>query len=64
MWSFFGLWYGQYLSDDYMTKEYLIKNYNSAGTMTLDQYQKLTGYEPTENTEPETENTSETQKNT
>ena len=64
VWSFFGLWYGQYLSDDYMTKEYLIKNYNSAGTMTLDQYQKLTGYEPTENTEPETENTSETQKNT
>ena len=38
-----------------MTKEYLIKNYNSAGTMTLDQYQKLTGYEEP----PATENTTE-----
>lgn len=62
VWSFFGLWYGEYLSDDkqnisekYMTKEYLIKNYNSAGTMTLDQYQKLTGYEEP----PATENTTE-----
>jgi len=52
VWSFFGLWYGQYLIDDdgnisekYMPKEYLIKNYNSAGTMTLDKYQELTGFE-------------------
>ena len=67
VWSFFGLWYGEYLSDDkqnisekYMTKEYLIKNYNSAGTMTLDQYQKLTGYEEP----PATENTAEPEPST
>ena len=71
VWSFFGLWYGEYLTDNngnisekYMPREYIIKNYNSAGTMTLDKYQELTGYEPPEITEPHTENTSETQKST
>lgn len=65
VWSFFGLWYGEYLTDNngnisekYMPREYIIKNYNSAGTMTLDKYQELTGYQPPENTEPETVNTS------
>ncbi len=65
VWSFFGLWYGQYLIDDngnisekYMPKEYLIKNYNSAGTITLDKYQELTGFEPPpENSEPENTDT-------
>lgn len=52
VWSFFGLWYGEYLADgsggiseEYMTKDYIIKNYNSAGAMTLDEYQQLTDYD-------------------
>lgn len=54
VWSFFGLWYGDYLmdengnfSDEYMSKDYLIKSYNSVGAMTLEQYQQIIGYEPT-----------------
>lgn len=38
IWSFFGLWYGEYLSENYMTKDYMIKNYNSSGVLTLDEY--------------------------
>ena len=38
VWSFFGLWYGEYLSENYMTKDYIIKNYNSSGALTLDEY--------------------------
>lgn len=48
VWSFFGLWYGEYISEEYMPKDYIIKNYNSAGAMTLDKYQEITGYEPSE----------------
>lgn len=43
-WSFFGQWYGEYVMDkfgdyneEYTTKEQLIKVYNSAGTLTLDE---------------------------
>lgn len=48
VWSFFGLWYGEYLSADnqnfsekYMTKDSFIRAYNSDGAMTLDEYSKL-----------------------
>lgn len=45
VWSFFGLWYGEYLeaddgtySDIYMTKDSFIRAYNSSGALTLDEY--------------------------
>lgn len=52
VWSFFGLWYGKYLHDEdyafseiYNTKDSFIKNYNSDGVLTLDEYQTLKGGE-------------------
>lgn len=50
VWSFFGLWYGSYVSkngkfsEEYIKKDAFIKAYNSEGVMTLDEYRKLTGY--------------------
>lgn len=48
IWSFFGLWYGSYLMNDdgyfsekYITKDEFIRNYNSEGVLTLDEYQKI-----------------------
>lgn len=45
VWSFFGLWYGEYLEDDnggysekYMSKDSFIRAYNSSGALTLDEY--------------------------
>lgn len=44
VWSFFGLWYGEYVMDkfgiyntQFTSKEQLIKTYNSEGTITLDE---------------------------
>ena len=52
VWSFFGLWYGKYLHDDegnfseiYSKKDSFIKNYNSDGVLTLDEYTILRGGE-------------------
>ena len=48
VWSFFGLWNGEYLTDSngnyseqYTTKDELIKAYNSEGSLTLDEYKLL-----------------------
>jgi len=48
VWSFFGLWNGEYITDgngnyseQYTTKEELIKAYNSEGSLTLDEYKSL-----------------------
>lgn len=48
LWSFFGLWFGEYVeasdggySEKYTSKDNLIRTYNSEGTLTLDEYQKL-----------------------
>lgn len=48
VWSFFGLWYGEYLedeegnySDKYTLKDSFIRAYNSDGAMTLDEYTKI-----------------------
>ncbi|MCQ2490172.1 MAG: glycoside hydrolase [Ruminococcus sp.] len=48
VWSFFGLWYGKYISDDkggyseeYTSKDALVRAYNSDGALTLDEYIKL-----------------------
>ena len=48
VWSFFGLWYGEYISDEsgnysekYTTKDELIRAYNSEGSLTLDEYKML-----------------------
>ena len=45
VWSFFGLWYGEYLenekgeySEKYMPKDSFIRFYNSSGALTLDEY--------------------------
>ena len=53
VWSFFGLWYGKYLrndkgelSEEFTTKDALIRAYNSDGALTLDEYIKLRGGEP------------------
>lgn len=69
VWSFFGLWYGKYLEDghgnisgEYSSKEEIIRTYNSDGAMTLDEYQKMTGYVSETDAAPEenTDNTEET----
>ena len=42
VWSFFGLWYGEYLMDDaagYTTKQQMIDAYNSDLVLTLSEYQ-------------------------
>lgn len=48
VWSFFGLWYGEYLededgnySDKYTLKDSFIRAYNSDGALTLDEYTKI-----------------------
>lgn len=48
VWSFFGLWNGEYITDgngnyseQYTTKDELIKAYNSEGSLTLDEYRSL-----------------------
>ncbi len=58
VWSFFGLWYGDYLLDEeggfsekYSTKDEFIHSYNSSGVMTLDEYREIRRQEATyENT--------------
>ena len=51
VWSFFGLWYGEYMSDEhnvfsdvYTSKEQLIKTYNSEGTITKDKLPDFKNY--------------------
>ncbi len=55
VWSFFGLWYGEYLLDNngnlsekYNTKEELQKMYNSNRTITLEKYKKANFSEETD----------------
>ena len=53
VWSFFGLWYGEYLMDEtagYTTREQMIAAYNSDLVMTLSEYQAW--YAPKQTTEP------------
>lgn len=64
VWSFFGLWYGNYLmnddgtlSEEYTTKDELVKNYNSKGAMTLDKYHELTDFVVTTTATTSTANT-------
>ncbi len=50
MWSFFGLWYGEYLMDDttgYTTRKQMIEAYNSNVVLTLSKY--LAWYAPLSN---------------
>ncbi len=49
VWSFFGLWYGEYLTDEngelseeYNSTENLVRTYNSDGALTLDEYITMT----------------------
>ena len=58
VWSFFGVWYGKYImaetgeySDEFTSKDAIIRAYNSDGAMNLDEYRKMRGIKP-----PETEN--------
>ncbi|SFX74483.1 glycosyl hydrolase [Ruminococcus sp. XPD3002] len=48
LWSFFGLWYGKYLcdengelSEEFTSKDKLVRAYNSDGAITLDEYKKI-----------------------
>lgn len=50
VWSFFGLWYGKYISDgnggfseEFMDRDTFIKIYNSDGVISLDEYITLCG---------------------
>lgn len=50
VWSFFGLWSGEYIkdakggySDKYTSKQSLIRLYNSTGALTLDEYKEMFG---------------------
>ena len=52
VWSFFGLWYGKYMTDEngeysekFTSRDALIRAYNSEGALTLDEYIKLRGGE-------------------
>ena len=63
VWSFFGLWYGDYildkngdLSEKYNTREDLIRMYNSNRTITLDKYKNKSVFkeEPPVSTAPVT----------
>lgn len=63
VWSFFGMWYGKYIqtekgtySEEFNSKDALVRAYNSDGAMTLDEYQKIRGIQPPE-TSAETETT-------
>ena len=51
LWSFFGLWYGDYLTsssggtaDVYTTEEDLIKMYNAENSITLESYAGVYGH--------------------
>lgn len=53
VWSFFALWHGKYIedgkggySDEFTSKQALVRLYNSAGALTLDEYRDMTGYVP------------------
>ena len=53
VWSFFALWHGKYIedgnggySDEYTSKQALVRLYNSVGALTLDEYREMTGYVP------------------
>ncbi|MBR0512349.1 MAG: glycoside hydrolase [Ruminococcus sp.] len=55
VWSFFGVWYGKYVqnekgeyNEEFTSKDALIRAYNSDGAMTLDEYRKMRGIEPSE----------------
>ena len=55
VWSFFGVWYGKYVqnekgeyNEEFTSKDALIRAYNSDGSMTLDEYRKMRGIEPSE----------------
>jgi mannan endo-1,4-beta-mannosidase len=63
VWSFFGMWYGKYIqtekgeySEEFNSKDALVRAYNSDGAMTLDEYRKIRGIEPPTTAE-KTENT-------
>ena len=65
VWSFFGLWYGKYLtdkdgefSDEYTDKDAFIRAYNSDGALTLDEYRKMRGFEDKKEASAETTSTS------
>lgn len=69
VWSFFGLWYGEYLEDDegaysekYMAKDSFIRAYNSSGALTLDEYISMKNDTAAENAaEPESSGAEEQQ---
>lgn len=51
VWSFFGVWYGKYIQDEngeyseqFTSREALVRAYNSDGALTLDEYRSLTGF--------------------
>ena len=51
MWSYFGLWYGEYMMDEfgeynteYTSREQLTKVYNSEGSITRDKLPNFTTY--------------------
>ena len=54
VWSFFGLWYGEYLEDNgeysekYASKDLFTRVYNSDGALTLDEYKAMKESEKTE----------------
>lgn len=69
LWSFFGLWFGEYIEDEqgeysekYTSRENLIKTYNSAGALTLDEYKELRSSKeiPEIKLQTQTENTTQT----
>ena len=69
VWSFFGMWYGKYVqtekgeySEEFNSKDALVRAYNSDGAMTLDEYQKMRGIEPPTEAPSETDTTAETSK--
>lgn len=67
VWSFFGLWYGDYImnengefSDKYVSKDSFIRAYNSSGVITLDEYKEMkNGNIPAQPTETPTESKTE-----
>lgn len=69
VWSFFGMWYGKYIqtekgeySEEFNSKDALVRAYNSDGAMTLDEYRKMRGIEPPVEAPSETDTTIETSK--
>lgn len=51
VWSFFGVWYGKYIqnengeySEEFTSKDALVRAYNSDGALTLDEYRSLRGF--------------------